>query len=136
VTTEQIEQSGQATVSIGGREFTIRKSLLDDLESQQPTETLRRLKAALFLTHSPSDQVAGIENAADIYRAAHHPKSFISLDSADHLLSDARDSGYAGEIIAAWASRYLLFLAHSAGIVHHKRRIQFDHWQCLKNYQQ
>jgi putative redox protein len=107
VATEQIEQSGQATVSISGREFTIRKSLLDDLESQQPTETLRRLKAALLVMHSPRDQVVGIENAANIYRAAPHPKSFISLDSADHLLSDARDSRYAGGIIAAWASRYL-----------------------------
>lgn len=107
VTTEQIEQSGQATVSISGREFTIRKSLLDDLESQQPPETLRRLNAALLVMHSPSDQVVGIENATDIYRAAPHPKSFISLDSADHLLSDARDSRYAGGIIATWASRYL-----------------------------
>jgi uncharacterized OsmC-like protein len=107
VTTEQIEQSGQATVSISGREFTIRKSLLDDLESQQPTESLRRLKAALLVMHSPRDQVVGIENSANIYRVAPHPKSFISLDSADHLLSDARDSRYAGGIIATWASRYL-----------------------------
>jgi putative redox protein len=107
VTTEQIEQDGQATVSISGRKFTIRKSLLDDLESQQPEETLRRLKAALLVMHSPRDQVVGIENAANIYRAAHHPKSFISLDSADHLLSDTRDSRYAAGIIAAWASRYL-----------------------------
>src|SRR6185369_4430461 len=107
VTTEQIEQTGQATVSISGREFIIRKTLLDDLESQQPAETLSRLKAALLVMHSPRDQVVGIENAADIYRAAHHPKSFISLDSADHLLSDARDSRYAGGIIATWASRYL-----------------------------
>lgn len=107
VTTEQIKQSGQATVSISGREFTIRKSLLDDLDSQQPTETLRRLKAALLVMHSPRDLVVGIENAEDIYRAAHHPKSFISLDSADHLLSDARDSSYAAGIIATWASRYL-----------------------------
>lgn len=107
VTPEQIELTGQATVSISGRDFVIRKSLLDDLESQRPTETLRRLKAALLVMHSPRDQVVGIENAANIYRAAPHPKSFISLDSADHLLSDARDSRYAGGIIAAWASRYL-----------------------------
>lgn len=106
-TTEQIEKSGQATVSISGREFTIRKSLLDDLDSQQPAETLRQLKAALLVMHSPRDQVVGIENAANIYRAALHPKSFISLDSADHLLSDARDSRYAAGIIATWVSRYL-----------------------------
>ncbi|MBT1071420.1 bifunctional alpha/beta hydrolase/OsmC family protein [Pelotalea chapellei] len=108
ISTEQVEQTGQATVSIGGRTFTIRKSLLDDLESQQPTETLRRLKAALLVMHSPRDQVVGIENAADIYRAAPHPKSFISLDSSDHLLSDPRDSSYAAGMIAAWAGRYLV----------------------------
>lgn len=107
VTTEQIEEAGQAVVSISGRDFTIRKSLLDDLESQQPAETLRQLKAALLVMHSPRDQVVEIENAANIYRAAPHPKSFISLDSADHLLSDTRDSRYAGGIIATWASRYL-----------------------------
>jgi putative redox protein len=104
---EQIKQNGRATVSISGREFSIRKSLLDDLESQQPAETLRRLKAALLVLHSPRDQVVGIENASDIFLAAHHPKSFISLDSADHLLSNAQDSQYTGEIIAAWTSRYL-----------------------------
>ncbi|HXE95326.1 MAG TPA: bifunctional alpha/beta hydrolase/OsmC family protein [Dongiaceae bacterium] len=106
-TAEQIEQTGQATVNISGRNFTIRKSLLDDLESQQPAETLRRLRAALLVLHSPRDQVVGIENASDIYLAAHHPKSFISLDPADHLLSDPDDSRYAGGIIAAWAGRYL-----------------------------
>src|SRR6185369_7001810 len=108
VTTEQIEQNGQATVSISGRKFTVRKSLLDDLDAQQPTETLRRLKAALLVMHSPHDNVVGIENAADIYRTAPQPKSFISLDSADHLLSNSRDSSYAGGIIATWASHYLV----------------------------
>lgn len=107
VSAEQIEQTGQATVSISGREFTIRKSLLDDLKSQHPTETIRLLKTALLVMHSPRDQVVGIENAAAIYQAASHPKSFVSLDSADHLLSDPRDSSYAGSIIAAWAARYL-----------------------------
>ncbi|MCM2356951.1 MAG: alpha/beta fold hydrolase [Geobacteraceae bacterium] len=106
-TAEQIEEHGQATVRIGGREFTIRKSLLHDLEAQRPAETLRTLKAALLVMHSPSDRVVGIDNAADIYRAALHPKSFVSLDPADHLLSDPQDSRYAGEIIATWAGRYL-----------------------------
>jgi putative redox protein len=110
----QIEQAGQATVRLGGRDFTIRKSLLDDLAAQQPTETLHRLKAALLVMHSPGDRVVGIDNAADIYRAAHHPKSFVSLDQADHLLSDARDSRYAGEIVATWAGRYLAPAEESA----------------------
>jgi len=104
---EQVEERGQATVRIGGRDFTIRKSLLDDLEAQRPAETLRNLKAALLVMHSPRDRVVGIDNAADIYRAALHPKSFVSLDPADHLLSDPKDSRYAGEIIATWAGRYL-----------------------------
>src|SRR6266567_1858655 len=75
-TAEQVEERGQATVRIGGRDFTIRKSLLDDLEAQRPDETLRNLKAALLVMHSPRDQVVWIDNAADIYRAALHPKSF------------------------------------------------------------
>jgi putative redox protein len=107
VSADRIARNGQATVSIADREFTIRKSLLDDLEAQRPEETLRRLKAALLVMHSPNDRVVGIDNAADIYRIAPHPKSFVSLDSADHLLSDSRDSRYAGGIIAAWAVRYL-----------------------------
>ncbi len=103
----QIEQEGEAAVRIGSRDFIIRKELLDDLEAQQPAETLRRLKAALLVMHSPRDLVVGIGNAADIYQAAPHPKSFVSLDPADHLLSDDKDSRYAGEMIAAWAGRYL-----------------------------
>jgi len=103
----RIEEAGQATVAIAGREFTIRKSLLDDLEAQQPEETLHRLKAALLVMHSPNDEVVGVDNAEAIYQAAPHPKSFVSLDSADHLLSDRQDSRYAGGIIAAWAGRYL-----------------------------
>ncbi len=104
---EQIEQSGQASVTIGGRPFTIRKSLLDDLATQQTTGMRSPLKVALLVMHSPHDQVVGIENAAAIYRNAAHPKSFISLDSADHLLSDPDDSRYAAGIIAIWAARYL-----------------------------
>ena len=106
-TAEQIERQGQATAQIGGRDFTIRKSLLDDLEAQQPGENLRRLKGALLIMHAPGDQVVGIDNAAEIFQAAAHPKSFISLGSADHLLSEAADSRYAGEVIATWAGRYL-----------------------------
>jgi len=103
----EIEESGEASVNIAGREFVISKSLLDDLGAQDPAETVRRLKAALLVMHAPGDQVVGIENAAEIYRAAPHPKSFVSLDSADHLLSRTVDSDYAGEMIATWAGRYL-----------------------------
>ena len=107
VSAERIEQDGQASVVIEGRSFTIRKSLLDDLAAQDPAETLHRLGAALLVMHSPRDRVVSIGNAGDIYQAARHPKSFVSLDPADHLLSDPRDSRYAGEVIATWAGRYL-----------------------------
>lgn len=107
-TVASIEQSGQATVNIGGRDFSIRKSLLDDLKTRQPIEILHRLKVALLVMHSPRDQIVRIDNATRIYKAAPHPKSFISLDPADHLLSNARDSRYAGEMIATWAGRFVV----------------------------
>lgn len=104
---EKIVQQGEATVELGGRPFLIRKSFLDDLEAQQPEPILRNLKAALLILHSPRDTVVGIDQAAALYQGAKHPKSFISLDPADHLLSRKADSRYAGEMIAAWAGRYL-----------------------------
>jgi len=103
----EIEREGEATVHLGENDFTIRKSLLDDLEAQRPEETLGRLKRALLIMHAPGDQVVGIENAARIFEGAVHPKSFISLGDADHLLSDSADSRYAGEVIATWAGRYI-----------------------------
>ncbi len=110
---EQIERTGEARVNLAGREFTIKKQFLDDLEAQDPAEKIRRLGAALLVLHSPRDKVVGIDNAADIYQAAMHPKSFISLDPADHLLSRREDSLYAGDMIAAWAQRYLETSAES-----------------------
>ena len=104
---EEIERQGEATVQLAGRPFTIRKSFLDDLEAQKPEQTLHNLKAALLILHSPRDLVVGIDQAALLYQAAKHPKSFISLDPADHLLSRKEDSRYAGEMIAAWAGRFL-----------------------------
>jgi uncharacterized OsmC-like protein/alpha/beta superfamily hydrolase len=104
---EEIERSGQATVMIAGRPFTIRKEFIDDIEAQNPRDVIRRLDTALLVMHSPRDRIVGIDNAADIYQSARHPKSFISLDPADHLLSRKEDSRYAGDMIAAWARRYL-----------------------------
>ncbi|WP_224959828.1 bifunctional alpha/beta hydrolase/OsmC family protein [Geomonas subterranea] len=104
---EIAERQGEATVHLGGSDFTIRKSLLDDLEAQRPAETLAHLKGALLVLHSPADAIVNIDNAAQIFQAAHHPKSFVSLGTADHLLSGAEDSRYAGEVIASWATRYL-----------------------------
>jgi putative redox protein len=103
----QIEIEGAAEVNLAGRPFTIRKSFLDALDSTQMARTIGDLGKALLVLHSPLDEVVGIDHAARIFQAAKHPKSFVSLDSADHLLTHARDSQYAGTIIAAWAKRYL-----------------------------
>jgi len=102
-----IEEKGIAELKIGGRPFTIKKQFLDDLETKEMKEVLSPLRKAILVLHSPQDDIVGIENAAEIYAAAHHPKSFVTLDGADHLLSNKVDSLYAGNVIANWASRYL-----------------------------
>ncbi|MDD9949710.1 MAG: alpha/beta hydrolase, partial [candidate division Zixibacteria bacterium] len=104
---ETIEQSGQATVTLAGRSFLIKKQFLEDLEETRMEETIRGLRRALLVCHSPIDQTVGIENAARIFQAAMHPKSFLSLDKADHLLSNEADAFYVGRAAAAWATRYL-----------------------------
>ncbi len=104
---EQIEKYGQAEVNLAGRTFTIKRQFLQDLEMQELEAHIGSLKAALLVMHSPKDTTVGIENAAEIYRAAKHPKSFISLDDADHLLLKEQDSLYVGQIIAAWSHRYI-----------------------------
>ena len=83
---DEIKEKGKATLLIGGREFTIQKHFLDDINEKNMTETVKNLNRALLVMHSPQDTTVGIENAAQIYQAAWHPKSFISLDGADHLL--------------------------------------------------
>lgn len=103
----EIETSGVATVNLGGRPFTIRKQFLDDLKSNKLEEVVAKLRKPLAILHSPQDKTVGISNAEQIYKAARHPKSFISLDGADHLLTDKKDSRYVGSIIASWATRYL-----------------------------
>lgn len=104
---EQIAATGEAEVRLAGRTFLIKKQFLDDLENMKMAETIRNLKRALLIFHSPIDNIVGIDNAAEIFQAAKHPKSFISLDHADHLLTDESDSLYVGSVIAAWAKKYL-----------------------------
>ena len=104
---EEINEKGIATVSIGGREFTLKKQFLEDIQEKNLIQIVGNLRKPLLLMHSPQDVTVGIENAANIYKAAMHPKSFISLDGADHLLSNRDDSAYVGLMIAAWAKRYL-----------------------------
>ena len=102
-----IEQRGEAQVHVAGREFTIGREFITDLEDEHSRQRLENLAAALLVMHSPNDQIVDIENARLIYEAAKHPKSLISLDGADHLLTREADACYAGQMIATWAARYL-----------------------------
>ena len=104
---EEIEANGEAEVLLAGRPFKVKKQFLDDISSQKLDTHIARLKRALLVCHSPTDQIVGIENATAIYLAAKHPKSFLSLDGADHLLSRKRDAIYVADVISAWASRYI-----------------------------
>lgn len=104
----ELEAKGEAEIDLGGgRPFRIRRELLDNLAEDHLKEILGNLHKALLILHSPVDNVVGIENAQRLYIEAKHPKSFISLDTADHLLTDERDARYAGDVIAVWAERYL-----------------------------
>ncbi|WP_298790566.1 bifunctional alpha/beta hydrolase/OsmC family protein [uncultured Allomuricauda sp.] len=105
---EEIQSEGKAVINLSGRDFTIKKQFLDDLETKSLPETAKALRKPLLIMHSPQDDTVGIRNAEEIYIAAHHPKSFVSLDGADHLLSRKEDSIYVGEVIANWAKRYLV----------------------------
>jgi len=106
---EEIEKNGCARVSIGGREFTIKKQFLDDLQGQENIPVIKNLGKALLVMHSPQDKIVGIENAANIYKLAKHPKSYITLDGADHMLTIKEDAHYAGNVIASWVKRYIEF---------------------------
>jgi uncharacterized OsmC-like protein/alpha/beta superfamily hydrolase len=104
---DEIETRGTATVTLAGRQFTIKKQFLDDLTEQNFLGELPRLKKALLICHTPRDEVVGIDNATAIFTAARHPKSFVSLDTADHLLRKRADAIYVADLIAVWSSRYL-----------------------------
>ena len=104
---DEINEKGEALLSIGGRSFKIQKQFLDDINEKNMEAIVREMNKALLVLHSPQDTTVGIENAAQIYQAAWHPKSFISLDGADHLLSNKEDSQYVGQMIANWSLRYI-----------------------------
>ncbi|VAV94950.1 Bll2902 protein [hydrothermal vent metagenome] len=104
---EEIKRQGFAHVSLAGRPFTIKSQFLEDLSGQNVLNAVAALKKPLLVMHAPHDQTVGIDNATKIFAAAKHPKSFISLDTADHLLSKAGDARYAASVLAAWAERYL-----------------------------
>lgn len=98
---------GEAQITLAGKTFRIKKQFIEDLELTRIQETVQNLNKALLVFHSPLDSIVGIENAAEIFQMARHPKSFISLDRADHLLSNREDSLYVGSVLAAWARKYL-----------------------------
>lgn len=102
-----IKSEGQAEVLLGGRKFTIKQQFLDDISQVTLKEKIGSLKKALLILHAPLDETVEIDNAADIFQMAKHPKSFITLDDADHLLTKAKDAEYASDLIAAWAQRYI-----------------------------
>ena len=103
----EIEAKGEAEVLLVGRPFRIRKQFLDDVANQNSAARLAQLGKALLIFHAPRDQIVGIENAGAIFQAARHPKSFVSLDDADHLLTRRADAIYVADVLAAWAERYI-----------------------------
>jgi uncharacterized OsmC-like protein/esterase/lipase len=104
---DEIVSNDEAVVDLAGRNFTIKKQFIDDINTYNDTSHISQLGKALLILHSPIDETVSIDEAAKIYSAAKHPKSFISLDKADHLLSRREDSEYVAEVISSWAGRYL-----------------------------
>lgn len=105
---EEIEMDGQAQVMLAGRPFIIKEQFLDDISNHDIAAEIADLERALMIFHSPQDRVVGIENASHIYSKARHPKSFVSLDGADHLLlKNPADAEYVARVLAAWAARYI-----------------------------
>lgn len=104
---DTIQQNDSAEVRIGGRPFRVKKQFLEDVNGQNMQAVVKSLRKPIAIFHSPQDTTVGIENAARIYEDAMHPKSFISLDGADHLLSNKKDSQYVGSVIASWLLRYI-----------------------------
>ena len=104
---DEINEKGSADVDLGGRPFRISKQFVEDVSAENISPAIGQLKRALLVLHAPGDEIVGIENASQIFLAAKHPKSFVTLDKADHLVSRAEDAEYAAEVIAAWVGLYL-----------------------------
>jgi putative redox protein len=102
-----IESQGEAEVELAGRRFTIRRQFLEDVREQNLVKAVARMHKPLLVLHAPRDEIVGIDNARRIFDAAKHPKSFISLDGADHLLTRREDAAFVAEILSAWVSRHI-----------------------------
>jgi uncharacterized OsmC-like protein len=103
----EVEARGEAVVDLAGRPFAIRRAFVEEARAQEQAPRIAALGRALLVMHAPTDGVVGVENARAIFEAAKHPKSFVALDGADHLLSRREDASYAARVLAAWASRFL-----------------------------
>ncbi|OFJ52942.1 alpha/beta hydrolase family protein [Mycolicibacterium grossiae] len=103
----RIEAEGEAPFLVGGKALTLKRHFIDDVRQADLTERIRTLRRALLVLHSPTDNTVGIANASDIFRTARHPRSFVSLEGADHLLTGKNQAARAGRIISAWADPYL-----------------------------
>jgi len=104
---DAIRENGSAEVDLGGRQITIGRNFVEEIAAEELGPAIADLRRALLVLHAPRDRIVGIENAANIFMAAKHPKSFVTLAEADHLVTDPEDAEYAAEVIAAWAGRYL-----------------------------
>ena len=103
---DEIEEKGEAEVNIGGRPFKINRDFVTEFDKTDLPSVVKGLRKPLLIMHSPFDKIVGIENAEQLYKTSFHPKSFVTLDNADHLLTQEKDSQYVGEIIGTWAKRY------------------------------
>jgi uncharacterized OsmC-like protein/fermentation-respiration switch protein FrsA (DUF1100 family) len=114
---DEIHDRGEAEVKLAGRPFRVRQAFVDGVRAEAQGDRIARLRRPLLVLHSPRDQVVGIDHATRIFAAAKHPKSYVSLDGADHLMTDKADAEYVGGVIAGWAARYLrpLVETRSAG---------------------
>lgn len=120
---DEIEQAGLAEVKLAGRKFTIQRQFLEDLNAHAMADKIGSLGRALLVFHAPMDNVVGVDNAAHIFEAAKHPKSFVSLDDADHMLTRRQDSQYVADVLSAWAGRYLPDKAHDTSEIQSDDRV-------------
>lgn len=104
---DEIVKDGKAQVNLAGRKFTIKKQFLDDIKEVTILDGVKHFKKALLVMHAPLDNTVGVEHATKIFSAALHPKSYVSLDSADHLLMNRKDAKYAADVISSWVTRYI-----------------------------
>ncbi len=123
----EIKEKGSAPVNIGGRSFRVNEKLIETLQNADSELLVKNLNKALLILHSPQDEIVEVANAEKIYSAAHHPKSFVSMDGADHLLSNKNDSKYVGDVIGSWIKRYITIAEEEKIASDHQAAAQTNH---------